>query len=43
MTKLVNILETTFKVSFLSIIAVGLVCVLYTLLTKDASNFTFNI
>ncbi len=43
MTKLFNILETTFKVSFLSIIAVGLICVLYTLLTQDASNFTFNI
>ena len=43
MTKLFNILETTFKVSFLSLIAVGLICVLYTVITKDASTFTFNI
>ena len=43
MTKLFNILETTFKVSFLTLIATGLICVLFTLLTQDPSTFTFNI
>lgn len=43
MTKLFNILETTLKLSFLSLISLGLICVLYTVITKDAANFTFNI
>ena len=43
MTKILNILQITFKVSFLTLITTGLICVLFTLLTEDASTFTFNI
>jgi len=39
----ITIIEKLFKYSFLTAITFSLICVIYTLITKDANTFSFNL